>query len=339
MRILASALAFAALAAPAAAKDLPEGTFAVVGDVFPAVNEGLMVPVFAHVTTTADTLEWRFFTGFPATDDMCKNFGKCQTVVQGLTQQVSWDGRLSLNASTHASGEGMTIDRPDIDPITIYGALDEFIDGAMLDMDAGGGTLAQGGRRGNPREVTLIPATLEELRDAVALVKTFEQSLAKLEGCAVRQVLDFGTLSDPTPAQREVLLASRYAGWLDQLEAERGYYFLDEPPESENERIDRLTMQRNAVNIARAMPLQEVAEGMLSDAPLPDDTIIGLSAAALELLETRMAEDYDAMRTEILESRRDELLALIRLSARYAVRMSEGWDPITALCNDITLGG
>ena len=162
----------ACVLAPAAstARDLPRGTFLLAGDVFPAVQDGTISPVFAHVRTGGDRLDWTFFTVFQPNEDICRDLGRCRSFVPALGHRVAWDddGTLRVLETRRDLGADMTVTYPANDGPHVLAAISGLLDGGRLALTAEGGRIEQRGRRSAGRTVDLLPATLDQAESALA---------------------------------------------------------------------------------------------------------------------------------------------------------------------------
>jgi len=325
-------------AMPARARDLPPAEYLLVGDVFPAVKLGIMVPVFAHVRTDGDRMDWTFFTYFSADALFCEQTGKCARFVSTLSHRVSWadDGTLRVMDRTLTTGEGLTIDRREIDGPHVYGAIDRLLAGGTLTLTDRGGQLRKTGRRGAARTVDLLPVSLDQALAALTFAGAFELSLARLDHCIIRQVAEFAADPAPTPAMTLVLEAMYYETELRRLR-DLTYtqpYDPDAPPEV-TEAEERLAV----LQFAKTVPVKPAAEAIIDGAPLSDDALMALVAETTEHWAELDRPAMTAAIEDLATDWRPRVLAAIRIAARAAAVQFEGRDLQTAVCADITLGG
>ncbi len=342
MRLLLCILALALSFRPALARDLPQGEYLLMGNVFPAIEEQIMITTLAHVKTGGDRLEWTFFTYVLPDQQSCDSFGKCQRFVQSLSHKVAWDadGTLRILETERARGKGLTIDRPEIDETHIYGVLPSLLEGARLTLTPEGGALTRKNRRGGARQIDLLPASLERAAAALSMAAIFEISLAQLDGCAIRQVLAFAADPAPTKGEREVLAASRLAEDLRKMEAEEAQYTTDpEDPET----LAALSKARKRYQVYRIAvawpPIQGGTAALIAGTPLSDDAMMALIKEGLDRFDSAADPDYRAAIDEILATRAADAMAYARLSSRFAAMINLGADPVAAICADLTLGG
>ncbi|MCP3972717.1 MAG: hypothetical protein GY717_20830 [Rhodobacteraceae bacterium] len=335
---LLAALAFG----PAQARDLPQGEYLLTGNVLPAIREGLIVPVFVHLSTHGDRMDWSFVTAYNPDAVFCAETGKCHRMVQTLSHTVHWDddGDLRVVSTDRTSGEGLVIDRASVDTLLIYAPLTTLIGGARLELSQTGGTLSHESRRNGGTEIELVPATLDQLLQAMAIPRALELSLALLDQCAIRQVLDLANDPDPTPAARELLLAARYLYDIEKNEAISSYYSTpEEIPPQERAAVEAARNYWHAARFPMQHSFIDAAEARIAGTPLSDEALLALASETMTMMQDELGADYDALAEEILVNRRAGLLAAIRFYARFATVVQSGADLQNALCADVTLGG
>ena len=275
-------------------------------------------------------MDWTFVSAVQPDSQLCETLGKCKQAVQALSHDVTLndDGSVTIQASHRHSGDGMTIDRPDQDETFILGEIDGFLDGAQLVHDGSHATLSNAGRT-----VDLVPASVDDLLDAIFLVRSFEQSFAKLDQCGVRQVLDILNRSGDRAAHaQEVADAARYLGHLGRLETSAQYYVDGAPADQEAE-----LRQKQLVGMYAAMALNGPrAEIALAGSPLSDEQVLEAARKLDGALKPVLGDSFANVSNDLLVDRKAGFLATVRLMSRFDVLLRQGNDPYTAICKDIT---
>lgn len=335
------ALMLSLTTAQAQSRDLPEGSFYVAGEVLPAIKQGALVPVQVHLTLTGNRLEWRFITSFLPNAASCERDGKCHQVVQSLSHDVTWnaDGTLTLDSTDLKTGPDLTIDRAEFDNLLVHAPVSSLVDRAILTLDASGGTLTKTGVGGLVREVTLIPATLDQTLAAVSVPYAFELSLSQLDQCAIRQVLGVYNAETRSPVQADLLRAAKHFHHLYRLNGAANYYSLHDAPADQAERLDSQRLHATAAQMTFSFAAFELAKATDEGKTLSDAEILTIAEDALSKLRDRLGDQYDVIRTDILDTRGSDLIAAARLSARMRQLIKSGTDPYAAVCADVTLGG
>ncbi len=296
---------------------LPQGGFMLVDTPLNGIAEGYIVPVFLHVEIAGNRMDWTFTTSFVPFDQSCKMYQKCQQSVQTLSHEVDWqaDGSLAILDTVRRTGPGLAVDRPTEDETYVYNALNLFLKGAVLDLDASGGTITRDIRRGK-QVVRVMPATLDQSLSALAFAKAFELSLWQMNHCVIRQVLAFEAMQDPDPLAQDVLLAARYLRYLETLELEALYYS-GEPPAGKGFEVRMATLRHTAARFAVRTVSQMYTDAALAGAPAPSDADAPIAAKqAVGLMQSRLGDFYSVVVREIIETRAQQLLAAARFDAR-----------------------
>jgi hypothetical protein len=320
------------------ARDLPQAGFAVLGEVLPGIKEGYIIPIYVHVEMGGDQMDWTFLTAIPPNAEDCELRGRCAAQVQSLSHQVAWgaDDTVRIVETQLTTDEGLVIDRADLDGPHIFDSIQWLLSGGTLSVTPQGGLLRKTARRSAPRQVALVPASVQDMRDALSLMVQFNQSLVQLDQCGIRQILPMMAAQTPTPRQTQVVAAARLAGEIARIRAEAMYYGTREPPDAERARLEALSLQASAFRYAVVWPQSSLVEAMQAGEDLDDDALVALTREGLAPLMDQLGPDGVA---EILETQRARLIALQRLSARFMQGYREGRDPLAMLCSDISLGG
>lgn len=332
----------ACVLAPAAstARDLPRGTFLLAGDVFPAVQDGTISPVFAHVRTGGDRLDWTFFTVFQPNEDICRDLGRCRSFVPALGHRVAWDddGTLRVLETRRDLGADMTVTYPANDGPHVLAAISGLLDGGRLALTAEGGRIEQRGRRSAGRTVDLLPATLDQAESALAYALMFNRSIAELDYCVMRRVLGYMADPAPTPAMTRALAAARYAAELRRLQGIAGYW--TETPEDPAAAAERAAAVRrlNVFSRAVAVPVQPIAEAEAAGTPVPDAALAAAIEAALAPERDAGDARRRALAEEVAGQWQDAAVAYLRTAARAVAVPMRGADLRQAVCADAALG-
>ena len=330
------------LATNAPAKDLPKGEFLLTGPVLPGVQDGKIVPVFVHATTTANRIEWSFLTSFSSDDYFCQQYQKCQNIVQTLSHTVDWkdDGTLRLLKTDRKTGDGLAIDRPREDALYVYDALQSLLNNAKLTLTADGGSLtSQAGRRSTARSVTWHPMTLQQTQEAIAFVKSFELSFGELDFCALRQYADIVANPNRTELDAEILAAGRFAHILEQATNTSNYYFASAVPADKVDATEFARVQSDVLYLLRVNgrfildDARDAGEPDLTSAQLWFELSKQLSGPLGKRIND-LAPGYLETATTTLQT---EIIAAIRHSARLRDAGSYGGNLMQAVCNDIRL--
>ena len=323
-------------AVPVAAKEVPQGGYMLIDTPLPAVAEGDMIPVFLHMQVEGTQLHWTFLTGFAGTAQSCEADQKCQQAVQSLTQEVDWqeDGTLDIRQSMIRQGAGLTIDRAQADQSLIYGPLQGFLEGAVLDLDANGGTI----RGRDQTEVRLMPATMEQALSALSFAKGFGLSLWEMDHCVIRQVLGFEAMADPDPLAQEVLLAARYLRYIETLEQE-AFYYEGEPPAEKGFDVRMAKQRLTTARVAKGAMTQAIVEAMRAGGPaLGDDEVLSAARPVFETMRKRLGDFADIVFQDIFIVRAEALVAAARFEARKTLAAEQSAEGLlAAVCENVRL--
>lgn len=341
MRVFSSLALFLVLFIPwqAAAKDLPKAEYVLLGEVLPGIQDGIIVPVFVHLQTDKDQMNWNFITVFVPDKLMCDDFGNCNQVEPALSHKVRWkeDGDLQVLSTDRRTGHGKVIDRAEIDASQIINPIDSLVQNGTLTLGDQGGTFKLLRRGKSPKVVDLQPVSLEDLLAAISLVKGFNLSFADLNQCAVRQVVAIMGKADRSEAEQQVVDAARFLGRYDRLDGEGRYYPFREAPEDQREEVGLKSLHSSAMQVGLRIPLRDVTDALLNGTPMSDEDVLAQSAEIIARLEKSAGAYYQTIREDILVTHRTQLLAAIRLSARFSALQAKGHELQQAVCSDITL--
>ena len=334
------ALVFAHLMpAPAVAKDLPTGEYVLLGNVLPGIQDGFIVPIFVHLLTTGDQMNWTFITSYIPDKHSCESGNKCDQAIAALRHKVQWqpDSSLKILSTDRMTGPGMAIDREDFDGPYVLDPIQGLVSRGQLELSADGGVFTLE-RRGQSRKVIdLAPVALDDLMDAIAFVKGFEISLGKLNHCAIRQVVKIMADEDRSEIEQQVVDATRFMGRFERVSSDARYHLFGEEPESERAEIKQKSILSAAMKVAAAVPRHDVTTAMLDGKPLTDAEILAISTEFVSRVAKSAGEYYPALIKEILETRRHQLLATIKVFSRLEVLRAKGHVLETAICQDVTL--
>jgi len=284
-------------------------------------------------------MDWTFITSFIPNKMMCDKSGNCERAVPALSHKVEWKsgGDIRIVSSERRTGPGMEIDRANLDAAYVLNPVDQLVARGVLELGAQGGTFSLERRGKSRKKIDVLPASLTDLLDAIGLVKSFEMSFSQLNHCGVRQVVAMMVTEDRTEAEQQVVDAARYLGSYDRLQGEAQYYPFREAPEDQQEEVERKSIHASAMQVGLRMPLRDVTDAYLNGTPMSDEDVLTQSANVIARLEKPAGENYETIRKDILETRRVQLLAAIRLSARFSALQAKGHVLQEAVCSDITL--
>lgn len=318
---------------PVAARDLPNGTYAVLGDVLPGIKQGYIVPVYLHVTISPGRLDWTFVTIGATVPIYCNTHQRCQTDLQSLSHHVDWDedGILTVRQTERRTGDGLAIDRASLDDAHIFAPIQNLVEGGRLSFRGAGGRLTN---PNHPGEARLIRASPPELREAVDLVKSFNQPMVQFDQCGVAQILTIQNMANRSDDQQQVLDAARFLGQMKRIEAKRHTYREATTDPDIIAEIEYLTSHYAAYQFALTFAQQEEEAALMAGHSYSDEILIAIAKDAAAPM-TKLLDEEDV--AELFETWRTELLAAQRYFARYAVAASKSENPISLICRNITL--
>lgn len=321
-------LAFSVL--EASADDLPQGEFALVGDVFLAVKAGYIGHTYAHITIEGRQLKWSFSKPHLVTAENCTNHGICEMPVQSLTQMIApaGDGTYSLISNTYEVDPKRIIDGLETDKPYIYEEMNLLIDGASIIIQDGILLISSNDPRIENRVVLGLPATSSDTYLVAQYLTQYKVSKYQTEQCGLVQLLvqfGIGELGDAA-------LAARYHGHLGKLNV----IAINTPNDQPEKR--RTAQQVEIIwRTALANAFREIGEADLPRSEI-ETIIIESAISTIEGLGGFMKLPVDKLKAEIVEEFREELIAMTimrKRMQRFEV-LSED-EKLLAYCEDINL--
>lgn len=313
-------------ALPAAWAAPRSGDYILVTPMFDGIGQGEIVPVYLYLRVDGDRMEFRYLTSFAPDAQMCEMSQKCRRAVHGLTLPFAEreDGTIATGAPEFHTGDGQTIDRADVDMAHILVPTVRAVSGSRAEWSDGGLTLTQQGRR-RSRAYRFVRGDLALLEDALGFAVAHEVSLARLDYCVVRQVVEMANKTDPTPAEADVLAVASVAGHFMRLRAEAGYYSLA-PERFPGTEEEMRALREREMLMSVAMSYRDRDGGA-------DDNLEAVSDIGRRMLGDRYEEVYD----RVIAGREADILAYRRHVRRIAATMEAGGDLPQALCRSVLL--
>jgi len=318
----------------AVARDLPIGEFVVFGALEDSLAAKKIDPTFVHLRVDSAGFDWTFSSPVAAKGWLCEDFKLCHQHVYAISHELRWagDGALEVLGSTRVPD--VAIRWPENDGPYILDPIDALMEGARLELAVSGGVLT----RKDGRALRLVPSSLRNLEDAMALVTTTVDDFDAINPCATESILGF--MADARVGmEAETVLAARNAGRMHRLTGEATYYDDDKvPPDQQADLVAKAVKLKalEAIFSGAVLVVKEVREtknSRVSDAALR--LIIG---QFLRQIKPKLGAEFEAVKGALKEPALTEFIAGIRYQAR--VELVKGSKEISmeeALCKDVTL--
>jgi len=336
------------------AKDLPQGGFLLNGPVFPSLaNDGRPL-ILAHAQIEGDQIQWTFVSDDSGAARSCKEHNKCKRLVQGPRHLVQWtnSGNITILSTHRAANVANAVISSDLDEQHIYRALDTLLNDASLKLTATGGTMnAKQGRRSAPRTITWHPLSLDDALTGHALADFYFEYLqiAETGQCVLKQFAQTVASSAATPAQTDMLNATRYYRELLDVQAHVRQY--NGMPRNDLTTVLRPAQELMMNRHLALMTILREGAGLFPDAT-SDDATAGAEAkppSAMEVLDRmhRLVHSAEGERLNtrsggylehIITTRPRAYLAAIQFEQRLRQLDGSRANKLRAICADYTLG-
>jgi len=359
LRILLTVLFGFGFAFSAQSKELPQGQFALIGDLFPGIQEGYVPPVYVHLTIDGDTIEWGFLKAYEPTTGSCNDLEKyCTPIIRKLTQKVRWrdSGIVELLSSEVDNDPNLIIDRAEFDNIFFLFVADQLVNGASLVVGGSGFELTPKHSKFQDPTIFAIPLSVQDMRDALAVITHFDVYLNDFQQCVLSRLLALHMIHDRTQLEQEVLLAMRFFGQMAKARARAFYVSKGFIAPNERRALTKRQTEARAWEIALSYaPMKLQRDSWETNAP-SDAELVAHVEAFIDRAQPILEDKYDSLKQTITVAFRKELLAAARFANRYASTFANFESRITpnsiqegigyqftkpwmeeALCSDITL--